>query len=70
MFLQSKQADSLVKILDTDELIDPSKSVIHGRAQAGEEEQEPEQFAKDDLVFPSGEKLPRCWVDADYRSKN
>ncbi|MBC6435632.1 acetyltransferase, partial [Nostoc sp. HG1] len=20
-----------------------------------------------DLIFPSGESLPRCWVDADYR---
>lgn len=70
MFLQSKQAGSLVKILDTDELIDPFKNVIHGQAQSGQEEQEPEQFAKDDLVFPSGEKLPRCWVDANYRLNN
>lgn len=70
MFLQSKQGGDLIKILDTDELIDPLKSTIRGRVQAGQEEQDPEQFAKADLSFPSGETLPRCWVDVDYRSKN
>jgi hypothetical protein len=20
------------------------------------------------LLFPSGENLPRCWIDADYKS--
>lgn len=70
MFLQSKRDGDLIKILDTDELIDPLKNTIQGRIQAGQEEQDPEQFAKDDLAFPSGETLPRCWVDADYRSKN
>lgn len=70
MFLHSKRAGALVKVLDADELIDPSKNAIQGRIQEGEEEQEPEQFVKTDLIFPSGESLPRCWVDADYRSKN
>lgn len=69
MFLHSKKEDALVKILDTTELIDPLVNAIQGRLQAGEEEQDPEQFAKADLLFPSGETLPRCWVDVDYRSK-
>lgn len=69
MFLHSKKADALVKVLDNTELIDPSTNTIQGRLQAGEEEQDPEQFAKTDLLFPSGETLPRCWMDADYRSQ-
>lgn len=68
MFLQSKQAKSLVQILDMTALIDPLKNEIPGRIQAGQEEQDPETFAKDDLIFPSGEKLPQCWTDPNYRS--
>jgi hypothetical protein len=70
MFLQSKEQGVLVKVLDVKELFDPSKSEIQGRIQAGEEEQDPEAFAKEGLVFPSGESLPRCWLDAEYQTKN
>lgn len=70
MFLQRKQNGVLVKILDTTALIDPLKDSIPGRVQEGQEEQEAEQISKNELVFPSGENLPRCWVDADYRLKN
>ena len=70
MFLQHKQDGVLVKVLDTTALIDPLKDTIPGRIQAGQEEQEPEQISKHELVFPSGEDLPRCWIDVDYRSSN
>ncbi len=33
----------------------------------GEERQDPEKFDKAGLVFPSGEALPQCWLDAHYR---
>ena len=36
---------------------------------AGEEMQEPAAFAKGDLVFASGEYLPRCWLDPAYKSR-
>ena len=67
MFLQLKDSGDLVKILDIEELLDPNNDVIHGRGQVGEEEQEPDAFKKGNLVFPSGEELPRCWLDANYR---
>jgi hypothetical protein len=67
MFLQDKQTGTLVEILDTAALADPVENKISGRIQAGQEEQPPEQFAKDMLIFPSGESLPRCWIDANYR---
>ena len=29
--------------------------------------QDPEKFLKSELVFPSGEPLPQCWLDPDYK---
>lgn len=68
MLLQNKQTGDLIKVLDTDALINPAQQSVPGRIQEGQEEQDPEQMAKESLVFPSGENLPRCWVDADYRT--
>jgi hypothetical protein len=70
MLLQVKDSDKLVKILEIQELLDPNSNVVHGRDQEGEEEQPPDTFKKENLVFPSGEVLPRCWLDADYRHDN
>ncbi|MBW4582817.1 MAG: acetyltransferase [Tildeniella nuda ZEHNDER 1965/U140] len=68
MFLQDKRTSALVEILEIVDLINPAKSTISVRVQKGEEEQDPESIAKDALIFPSGENLPLCWVDADYRA--
>lgn len=68
MILQDKQTGALVEVVDTEELINPMQNKIKGRIQDGQEEQPPEDIGKDTLVFPSGEELPRCWRDADYRS--
>ncbi|MBD2615550.1 acetyltransferase [Nostoc linckia z4] len=70
MLLQIKDSGELVKILEIEELLDPNTDVVHAREQQGEEEQEPDSFKKENLVFPSGEGLPRCWLDADYRTAN
>lgn len=68
MLLQDKQNSTLIEILDIESLVDPVESKITGSRQAGEEEQPPEEFSKDGLRFPSGESLPRCWTDADYKA--
>ncbi|MBD2515527.1 acetyltransferase [Nostoc sp. FACHB-973] len=70
MFLQLKDTGELVKILEIQELLDPNNDVVHAQEQEGEEEQEPDSFKKENLVFPSGEDLPRCWLDAHYRTAN
>lgn len=67
MFLKDRETDELVRILDLDGLFNPLQEYVLGRDQAGEEEQDPEPYAKAALVFPSGEPLPKCWVHADYR---
>ncbi|MBD2593398.1 acetyltransferase [Nostoc sp. MBR 210] len=67
MLLQIKNTSDLVKITDIQELIDPNVNAVHGQDQEGQEEQDIDTFAKENLVFPSGESLPRCWLDANYR---
>lgn len=67
MFLKSKSHGELVELLEVQNLYDPFKKEILGRFHAGEEMQEAEIFLKSALIFPSGEDLPKCWIDPDYK---
>ena len=67
MFLQIKDSRDLVKIVDVQELFDPNIETVHAQDQQGQEEQETDIYKKEELVFPSGEKLPLCWLNAHYR---
>jgi hypothetical protein len=67
MILQEKASDDLIEIQDITMLINPITTHVSGRSQLGQEEQDPVDYAKASLMFQSGEDLPRCWVDADYR---
>jgi hypothetical protein len=68
MLLQLKDNGEMVKINNIQELIDPNQDVVHAQEQEGQEEQQTDSYKKDNLVFPSGENLPRCWIDANYRN--
>jgi hypothetical protein len=68
MLLQAKDSGSIVEIIDIQELINPVSDIVKGQNQLGQEEQDPTSYKKENLVFPSGESLPRCWVDANYRN--
>jgi hypothetical protein len=68
MFLQNKSDATLIKITDLETLFNPLHDRIDGRIQEGEEEQDVESFSKQDLTFASGEDLPRCWIDPNYRN--
>jgi hypothetical protein len=67
MYLKHRESGNFVEILDIGALIDPCKPSIKGRFHAGEEMQEPMDFNKPELVFPSNEDLPRCWLDPHYQ---
>ncbi len=67
--LLKNHADDLIKIIDLEALINPQQQAVSGQLQNGEEEQDPEAFTKSELLFPSGEALPKCWFDADYMLK-
>ena len=69
MYLRHTASGDLVEILELSALFDPCATEVSGRFHAGEEMQEPAPFHKSELVFPSGEPLPRCWMDAGYRGE-
>jgi hypothetical protein len=67
MLVKERKTDHLVEILDIDQLFDPFSEAVKGRYNVGEDLPEPESFVKRELVFCSGEDLPRCWLDPHYR---
>lgn len=69
MYLKVKKDGHLVEVLSLNDLFNPNHSYVVGRLHYGEEMQEAEKFAKADLIFPSGEALPRYWVDTHYRDQ-
>jgi hypothetical protein len=70
MFLKIRHDDdsSLVEVLNLQQLFDPFATSVLGRLHAGEELQDPAPLTKAELNFPSGEPLPRCWLDPHYTS--
>jgi hypothetical protein len=69
MLLQKKENGTLVEIQNILEVISPNQTEVMVKVQAGEEEQDPEPVQKINLIFPSGESLPRCWLDAEYQKE-
>jgi hypothetical protein len=69
MFLKRKSDGHLIEVLGLTDLFNPKHENVVGRLHYGEEMQDPERFAKTDLLFPSGEALPCCWVDVHYRDE-
>lgn len=67
MYVRHAASGDLVEILELSALFDPCVTEVAGRFHAGEELQDPAPFRKAELVFPSGEPLPRCWMDPGYR---
>lgn len=67
MYLQHRETGRMVEVLGVNDLYNPMHDSLFGRYHYGEEAQEPERFAKESLIFLSGEDLPRCWVDVHYR---
>ena len=67
MFVQQKSTNNLIEVLTLQDLYDPCCQEIIGQSHAGEEMQEPSSYIKSELIFPSGEELPRCWLDPHYR---
>lgn len=67
MFVKQRDTGKLVEVLSMRELFNPNHPFLVGRFHAGEEVQDPEKFDKADLVFCSGERLPKCWTDVHYR---
>jgi hypothetical protein len=69
MYLMHKPSGDLIEVLSLDRLFDPYQTEVNGRFHVGVQLPEPAAFGKGDLLFPSGEYLPRCWVDPMYKTK-
>lgn len=67
MFLKDLSNGHLIEVLSITDLFNPFHEAIVGRYHYGEEVQDPEKFKKTNLIFLSGEILPRCWTDPHYR---
>ena len=67
MFLKNANNGKMVEVLSLNDLFNPIHKELIGRYNVGEDLQDPEKFAKKDLIFLSGEALPRCWLDVHYR---
>lgn len=69
MFLTEKSTNDLIEIIRIEDLYDPCLGEVMGRSHCGEEMQEPAIYPKENLMFPSGEMLPLCWVDRNYATR-
>ena len=67
MLLKEQPSGHMVEVLSLVDLINLNRDEVVGRYQEGEDVQDPRKFNKSDLVFLSGEPLPRCWTDPHYR---
>ncbi len=70
MLLQEKKTGHLIEVLDLKEVFDPFEKTFTGALDYGEERSDPQKFDKEAVVFPSGEALPLCWRDPQYRQRN
>ena len=67
MLLRQKSTGHMLEVVDIVELMNLNHKDVPGRIQEGEEQQDTARYKKTDLVFLSGEALPRCWTDPHYR---
>ncbi len=67
MLLMDKQTQHLVEVEDLISLCNPFENTVDACSNYGEEKQDPEPFSKLNLMFPSGEDLPQCWVEPHFR---
>ncbi|QFI38274.1 acetyltransferase [Moritella marina ATCC 15381] len=68
MFLKHRINNDMIEVIGEDDLTNLFHNTVIGRYQVGEEQQDPESFNKSELLFLSGEELPRCWTDPHYRT--
>lgn len=70
MLLKEKKSGGLIEVAKFEEVWDPNQDTVEGKLQEGQNEQNSTSYKKEDLIFPSGEKLPLCWLDPDYRTNS
>jgi hypothetical protein len=69
MLLKTRTSRHMVEVTNLIDLMNLNLDRVAGRYQEGEDQADQEMFDKHDLVFLSGEELPRCWTDPHYRDE-
>ena len=69
MFLKNRNNGDIVDVENLCDLTNLFHDKVLGSYQVGEELQDPQEFNKVDLIFLSGEELPKCWTDLKYRKR-
>ena len=69
MLLREMTSGHMVEVANLLDLVNLNLDVVDGRYQEGEDVQDSKRFNKSELVFLSGEHLPRCWTDPHYRDE-
>ena len=67
MLLKLRSNGHMLEVVNVQDLFNVLHDEVVACDQVGEESQDPESFKKTDLIFLSGEDLPRCWMDPHYR---
>lgn len=70
MLMKNRKNEHMIEVMNVVDLMNLNLAQVLGRYQEGEEQQDPQKFDKADLVFLSGEELPRCWTDPHYRDSD
>lgn len=70
MYLKYIQTGELIEIIDLQDVIDPSALMVRARRYLDDRMQRAEFFVKTELVFPSDEPLPLCWIKGIERARN
>jgi hypothetical protein len=68
--MKNRKNEHMIEVMNVVDLMNLNLAQVLGRYQEGEEQQDPQKFDKADLVFLSGEELPRCWTDPHYRDSD
>ena len=66
MLMKNLQTGHLIEVEDLADLTNPFSTTTVGRELWGQELQEPDEFSKSSLGFPSGEPIPASWIDPNY----
>lgn len=69
MLLVDKKSGNTVEVVYLSELFSLFEKELQGRYQVGDEVMVTDSFRKSDLQFASGEELPKCWTDPQYRDE-
>jgi hypothetical protein len=69
MLLKRRRDGHILEVTDLADLFNVFHEEVMAQDHVGEEAQDPEPIAKGELMFLSGEDLPRCWTDPHYRDQ-